>query len=461
MNGSEGKLKKEYVMTMLYDRTPGLVSVIISAYNYACYLVDVLESLKKQTYLAIEILVIDDYSGDDTEIVVNEWFDANRDRFNDCIYIRLPRNLGAEWAVNIGLCLSKGEYVVLHDADDISHEEKIEKQVKYFQENPDTAALGTSYSIFHDDISNSVDSSNWLSFDAETIEKNYKGKTVHCVCYGTLMIKAYIIDEIIGFNKAVLIANDVFFVSNIINHDFIVNNLRENLFFVRKHDKQISNNLYESDFIRSYEEKRKKSKGLVSVVLPINNNLNKVMEALESIASQTYKKIELIVVAEHPNNETEEFIRKWAKEYIDDGKFQELVYFPLLREVGFPWIYNIGAYLCKGEFIAFHNVEGKSDPKRIEKQVEFLESNFMYSVVGTNYNDSRDYIKFDDEIEYSYNVDFMPCINFNTILLRSEIIDKTGGMNKNIDGAEDFEFVFNLLHSGYRVQNLSDILYFQ
>ena len=111
--------------------------------------------------------------------------------------------------------------------------------------------------------------------------------------------------------------------------------------------------------------------------------------------------------------------------------------------------------------MAFHHAGGKSDPERIEKQVQFLKNNFMYSVVGTNFNNSGDYIKFNEEIDYSYTVDYMPCMNFNTILLRSEIIDKTGGLNKRIDGVEDFEFIFNLLHNGYSVENLSDILYYQ
>lgn len=120
-------------MTMLYDRAAGLVSVIISAYNYDRYIIDTLESLKRQTYSNIEIILMDDCSQDNTKTIVNEWLTENADKFTDFIYVRLPRNLGFEWAVNIGLCLSKGEYVVFHDADDISHDEKIEKQVKYLQ----------------------------------------------------------------------------------------------------------------------------------------------------------------------------------------------------------------------------------------------------------------------------------------------------------------------------------------
>lgn len=449
-------------MTMLYEREEGLVSVVISAYNYAHYLVDLLEGLKRQTYSNIEIILIDDCSEDNTENVVNKWFHENQERFRNCIYIKLPRNLGAEWAVNIGLCLSKGEYVVLHDADDVSYEEKIEKQVNYLKKHPDTAALGTSFSVFQDKISNVIFTCNWLSYDKESIEKNYKNTTLHCVCYGTLMIRAYIIDEIIGYKKHVLFANDVFFVSNIVNHDFVVENLRESLLFYRSHDKQFSLNLYnEDDLTREYKEKRKKNKGQVSIVLPIVDRFDKVKETLESIASQTYDNLELIIVDEHPDYGLEDLILKWAEPYKNNGKFKDVVYFSLPREVGLPWVYNIGAYLCKGEFIAFHHVGGKSHPKRIEKQVEFLMKNFMYSVVGTNYNDSGDYIKFSDEIDYSYTVDFMPCMNFNTILLRSEIIDKTAGLSKRIDGAEDFEFIFNLLHNGYNVENLPDILYYQ
>lgn len=449
-------------MTMLYDRTAGLVSVIVPAYNYDCYIIDTIESLKRQTYSNIEIILIDDCSQDNTKTIVNEWLAENPGKFTDFIYVRLPRNLGFEWAVNIGLCLSKGEYVVFHDADDISHDEKIEKQVKYLQEHPDTAALGTIFSSFRDDISNITSTSNWISFDANEIEKNYKIDIKHCVCYGTLMIRAYIIDEIIGFNKAVLFSNDFFFVSNIVNHDFIVENLNENLLFYRNHDKQFSRSLYEDDTVtHNYKEKRKKNEGQTSIIVPIKGISDKVKETLESIASQTYDNLELVIIDEQPDIKTEDFISKWAEPYKNNGKFKDLVYFPLPREVGFPWVYNIGTYLSKGEFIAFHNVGGKSHPKRIEEQIEFLRNNFMYSVVGTNYNDSGDYIKFKDDIEYSYTVDFMPCMNFNTLLLRSEIIDKTGGINKRIDGAEDFEFIFNLLHNGYRVENLSDILYYQ
>lgn len=447
-------------MTMLYDRAVELVSVIIPAYNYDRYIIDTLESLKRQTYSNIEIILIDDCSQDNTKDIVNKWFDENSDKFSDLIYIRLPRNLGFEWAVNIGLCLSKGEYVVFHDADDISHSEKIEKQVRYLQEHPDTAALGTVFSSFRDDISNIISTSNWISFDANEIERNYKNDIKHCVCYGTLMIRAYIIDEIIGFNKAVLFSNDFFFVNNIVNHDFIVENLNETLLFYRNHDKQFSRSLYEDDTVtNSYKDKRKKNEGQASIILPINGASDKMKESLESIVSQTYDNLELIIIDEHPDNETEDFISKWAEPYKNNGKLKDLVYFPLPREVGFPWVYNIGAYLSKGEFIASHNVGGKSHPKRIEKQIEFLRNNFMYSVVGTNYNNSGDYIKFNNDIDYSYTVDFMPCMNFNTLLLRSEIIDKTGGMNKRIDGAEDFEFIFNLLHNGYRVENLPDILY--
>lgn len=197
-------------MTMLYDRAAGLVSVIISAYNYDRYIIDTLESLKRQTYSNIEIILMDDCSQDNTKTIVNEWVTENADKFTDFIYVRLPRNLGFEWAVNIGLCLSKGEYVVFHDADDISHDEKIEKQVKYLQKHPNTAALGTVFSSFRDDISNVISTSNWISFDANEIERNYKFDIKHCVCYGTLMIRAYIIDEIIGLNKAVLFSNDFF-----------------------------------------------------------------------------------------------------------------------------------------------------------------------------------------------------------------------------------------------------------
>jgi len=55
----------------------------------------------------------------------------------------------------------------------------------------------------------------------------------------------------------------------------------------------------------------------------------------------------------------------------------------------------------------------------------------------------------------------MPCININTVMLRQEVINETGGFRRKIMDRENFEFIYRIISRGYRVQNLREILYYE
>ena len=110
-----------------------LVSVIIPTYNRPEFLVQAIESVLCQTYPNIELIVVNDGSTDDTE----EWLRPYMDRIK---YIR-KNNGGTASAVNAGLEEAKGKYIARLDDDDLFMPEKIEKQVKVFEENPDVGLV--------------------------------------------------------------------------------------------------------------------------------------------------------------------------------------------------------------------------------------------------------------------------------------------------------------------------------
>lgn len=109
-----------------------LVSVIITTYRREhAFLMDAIDSVRKQTYAPIEILLIDD-NGKDTE-----FGKENQSVFsamNDIRYYGNEKNSGAQVSRNRGIMLSKGEYVAFLDDDDLWHPEKIEKQMKLFED---------------------------------------------------------------------------------------------------------------------------------------------------------------------------------------------------------------------------------------------------------------------------------------------------------------------------------------
>ncbi|MDC7786856.1 glycosyltransferase family A protein [Rhodoplanes sp. TEM] len=92
-----------------------LVSVVISNFNYGRFLRDAIESVRAQTYEAVECIVVDDASTDDSAVVL----DALAVEWPDLVVLRHATNAGQGAASATGFAASRGHYVVFMDADDL------------------------------------------------------------------------------------------------------------------------------------------------------------------------------------------------------------------------------------------------------------------------------------------------------------------------------------------------------
>ncbi len=120
-----------------------LVSVIITAYNYARYLPDALQSCRAQTYRPIEIIVVDAGSTDNTREVVAG--------FPEVKYI-YQDNQGPAAGRNTGLRYAQGEFIQLLDADDTISPTKIARCVQAYREHPEAGLVYTDFVICHPDM---------------------------------------------------------------------------------------------------------------------------------------------------------------------------------------------------------------------------------------------------------------------------------------------------------------------
>ena len=111
-----------------------LVSIIVPCYNQAYFLSEALESVLNQTYSNWECIIVNDGSPDNTKTVASKWCDKDK-RFN---YVE-KKNGGLSSARNAGIAISKGEYILPLDADDIIHESFLSKLVPVL-ENDDALA---------------------------------------------------------------------------------------------------------------------------------------------------------------------------------------------------------------------------------------------------------------------------------------------------------------------------------
>lgn len=96
------------------------------------YLKNAIESILNQTFKNIEfIIILDGLKRKDLKNIIYQYKEAN----NNIVVNELTKNKGLAYALNKGIKLAKGEYLVRMDADDISHPKRIEKLVKYMEIN--------------------------------------------------------------------------------------------------------------------------------------------------------------------------------------------------------------------------------------------------------------------------------------------------------------------------------------
>jgi glycosyltransferase involved in cell wall biosynthesis len=115
-----------------------LVSVIIPAFNAERFIGETIASALSQTYQAIEIIVIDDGSTDDTATLVRR-LQSQDSR----LFLYQQENRGAADARNSGIARAVGQLIAFLDADDLWHPTKIAKQVSVFQRDPDVGLVYT------------------------------------------------------------------------------------------------------------------------------------------------------------------------------------------------------------------------------------------------------------------------------------------------------------------------------
>jgi len=123
-----------------------LVSVLIPFKNSGQYIGECIQSILRGTFTDFEMLLIDDFSSDNSSEIAKV-FSQNDSRIS--IYsTEIP---GMTHALNKGLNLSKGQYVARMDSDDISHPERLKKQVDELLESPQIVLTSSLVECFGED----------------------------------------------------------------------------------------------------------------------------------------------------------------------------------------------------------------------------------------------------------------------------------------------------------------------
>jgi glycosyltransferase involved in cell wall biosynthesis len=120
-----------------------LVSVVVPAFNAAPTIGSTLDSITRQTYRRLDVVIVDDGSTDETNSVVRRFCLSD-------LRMRLIEqpNSGVAAARNAGIRASKGDFVAFIDADDLWHPTKIERQLRaLLEQGPDVALVYSPFRV--------------------------------------------------------------------------------------------------------------------------------------------------------------------------------------------------------------------------------------------------------------------------------------------------------------------------
>lgn len=118
-----------------------LISVVVPTYNREALVIEALESIKKQTYRPIEIVIVDDGSKDHTRKKVNEWKTIHDNNGDFTVKYVYQQNKGGNVARNNGIQESNGEFIAFLDSDDLWLKDKLTKQMRCFENGLDVGAV--------------------------------------------------------------------------------------------------------------------------------------------------------------------------------------------------------------------------------------------------------------------------------------------------------------------------------
>lgn len=127
-----------------------LVSIVVLSYNSSRTILETLDSINKQTYSNIELVIADDASKDNTREICQEWIKKNKDRFSNVLLNECMPNVGVTQNLANGVSLASGEWIKPIAGDDLLTPECCSVFVDYILENLDTQIVFGNTIAFKD-----------------------------------------------------------------------------------------------------------------------------------------------------------------------------------------------------------------------------------------------------------------------------------------------------------------------
>lgn len=200
---------------------------------------------------------------------------------------------------------------------------------------------------------------------------------------------------------------------------------------------------------------------LVSVIMPTFNGAKYIRRAIESVQGQTYKNIEIVIVDDGSVDKTLDIISDLCK------KDTRIII--LLNEIniGFVKSLNRGAKRAEGKYIArIDDDDFWCDPKRLEKQVFFLQAHPEYVLVGggmikidENKREVSRYLFPEKDKDIRKTILLGDSISHGTVVFRKDSFEKVGGFDEEFGFFADLALSLKLGRVG-KIYNFQEYFFY-
>lgn len=183
----------------------------------------------------------------------------------------------------------------------------------------------------------------------------------------------------------------------------------------------------------------------VSVVIPTHNRADLLERAIMSVINQTYPILEINVVSDGSEDNTDEIMKKLKK------KYNNINYFSYHPGKGGNYARNYGIKNSKGQYIAFLDDDDEWHNNKIEEQIKIIKSNDKIGLVCTGIN--RVFVEQGTSNEYlppapydcKKEILMKNCIgSTTTVIVKKKLFDKAGYFDEELPALQDYDMWIRL-----------------
>ena len=210
------------------------MSVVVATYNSGQYIIETLDSILKQTYLNLELIVTDDGSTDDTPALVKKWLSENESRFVRSAYLSDGKNYGIVRNANRGIRYATGKWIKGFAGDDILCTNAIEKYINYVTAHTDCSICVSGVNVFSSDgiLTTDIEKSynKILQICDESLERQKKRILKDMIFPGpTYFYKKELWEMVGGYDERYRLSEEWAFCYKVLNSGYRIHCIHENL----------------------------------------------------------------------------------------------------------------------------------------------------------------------------------------------------------------------------------------